>query len=197
MILNKQKDVPEEISKVKLGKWYSGLSDRDQVKLKRYLKDSDTSSALKFSLSIMKAAVEEENYSVAVLLGENMLKERLSAIERFDVLEETIPAYFGVKRYDDCLKCCGEGLASIPSLMEKLKQRNGGSLPERIQCRNYTINVLVGVNGDYDAGDKALDRFFEMGLISEEDVEYRKQSHKVHKLQKTLNGVFSVKLKDQ
>ena len=197
MILNKQKDIPEEISKVKLSEWYSGLSDQEKVKVKRYLKDSDTSSAVKFAISVMGAAVKEENYSVAVLVGENILKQKLIGIERYDVLEEIIPAYFYVKKYDQCLKCCEEGLSLIPGLMEKLKKRNGGSLPERIQCRNYTINVLVGAFGDYDEGDKALDRFFEMGLISEEDVEYRKQSHKIHKLQRTFDGVFSVKLKDQ
>jgi hypothetical protein len=81
--------------------------------------------------------------------------------------------------------------------MGTLKDRNGGSLPEKIQCRNYTINVLVGIYGDYDAGDAALDRFLEMGLISEEDVGYRKQSHKIHRLQRTFDGIFSVKLKDQ
>jgi hypothetical protein len=197
MILNKQKDVPEEISKVKMIEWYSGLRDQEKVKVKRYFKDADLSSALSFSLSIMKAAVHEENNSVAVLVGENILKSRLSGIDRFCVLEEIIPAYFGVRRYDDCLRCCEEGLALIPSIMKKIKKRNGGSLPEKIQCRNYTINVLVGAYGKYDEGDNALDRFFEMGIISEEDVIYRKQSHKVHKLQRTFDGVFSVKLKDQ
>ena len=197
MILNKQKDIPEEISKVKLSEWYSGLSDQEKVKVKRYLKDSDTSSAVKFSLSVMGAAVKEENHSVVVLVGENILKSGIGGIERYDVLEEIIPAYFNVRKYDECLRCCEEGLSLIPGLTERLKKRNGGSLPERIQCRNYTINVLVGAYGDYDEGDKALDRFFEMNLISKEDLEYRKQSHKIHKLQRTFDGVFSVKLKDQ
>ena len=190
-------DIPEEISKVKLSEWFSGLSDREKVKVKRYLKDADTSSAYNFSMKIMAASFEEENYSVAVLIGENILKAHLTPIERFDALEAIIPSYFGAKKYVECLKCCEEGLAMIPGLKEKLMQRNNGILPERIQCRNYTINVLVGVNGNYDEGDKALDRFFEMGLISEEDVEYRKQSHKIHRLQRTFDGVFSVKLKDQ
>ncbi|MCL2032157.1 MAG: hypothetical protein FWG96_02665 [Methanomassiliicoccaceae archaeon] len=197
MIFSKQKDIPEEISKVKLSEWYSELSDQNKVKVGRYLKGSDTSSPLKFCLSVMNAAVFEENYSVAVLVGENILGSGITGMDKFDLLEEMIPAYFGVKRYDDCLRCCEEGVAMIPGIMDKMKSRNGGSLPERIQCRSYTINVLVGAYGDYDAGDEALDRFFEMGLISEEDVAYRKQSHKIHRLQRTFDGIFSLKLKDQ
>jgi hypothetical protein len=198
MLFNRQKDIPAEISKVKLNEWYSGLGDTDKVKIGRYLKDSDTSSALNFSLSVMKKANEEENYPLSVLVGENILKQDLKDIERFDALEAIIPAYFGACKYDVCLKCCDEGLSILQNNMEEIKKRNGGSLPESIMCRNYTINVLIGAYDDYDAGDAALDRFFEMGLISEEDVRYRKQSHKIHKLQRTFDGIFSAtKVKDQ
>jgi len=197
MIFNKQKNIPEEISKVRLVDWYSSLSDKDKVRIGRYLRDSDTSSALNFSLFVMRGANKEENYSVTVIVGENILKSRLKEMERFDVLEEIIPAYYSAKRYDDCMRCCEEGIGMIPGLMEKLKERNGGLLPETIMCRNYTINTLIVGMGDYDAADDALDKFCEMGLISEEDVAYRKQSHKIHKLQRTFDGIFGVKLKDQ
>jgi len=197
MIFSRHKDVPEEISKVGLKEWYSGLSDQDKVKVGRYIKDADTSSKFKFCLSITKKAEQEENHNTAVLAGEVALKEAHDDVERFDALEAIIPAYFGVCRYDDCLRCCEEGLGIIQKIMLKLKERNNGSLPESIMCRNYTINVLIGVRGDYEAGDAALDRFFEMGLISEEDLRYRKQSHKVHRMQKTFDSIFTIKLKDQ
>jgi len=197
MVFGRQKDIPKEISKVKLTEWYSGLSDQNKVKIGRYLETSDTSSALNFSLSVMRNANQEENYSVAVITGENIFNNNPEGIEKFDVLEEIIPAYYGVKKYDECLKCCGDGIEILSGIMEQIKKRNGGSLPERIMCRNYTINVLIGIHGDYEAGDAALDKFFDMGLISKEDVEYRKQSHKVHKLQRTFDSVFTVKFKDQ
>ncbi|MCL2296274.1 MAG: hypothetical protein FWC29_04245 [Methanomassiliicoccaceae archaeon] len=197
MIFGRQKDIPKEISKVRLGEWYSGLSDQNKVKIGRYLEGSDTSSVLNFMLSVMRNANLEENHAVAVLAGENILKNDLGKIERFDVLEEIIPAYYGVGRYDDCIGRCEEGIGILKDMMEGIKERNGGSLPENIMCRNYTINVLVGVRGDYDAGDAALDRFLEIGLISEEDVRYRKQSHKIHKLQRTFDSIYALKLKDQ
>lgn len=192
MIFSRRKDVPEEISKARLSEWYSGLSDQDKVKIGRYLRDADTSSALSLSLSVMRKAGGEENHSAVILAGENILRSDLKETERFDVLEEIIPAYYGAGRYDDCLECCAEGTDLIRRLMGEIKERNGGSLPERITCRNYTINVLVGVRGDYEAGDAALDEFCRMGLISEEDVAYRKQSHKIHKLQKTFDGIFTM-----
>ncbi len=197
MIFGRNKGVPEEISKVKLNDWYIGLSDQDKVKIGRYLAGSDTSSLLNFSLFVMRKANEEENHYIAILMGEMILKKDVKGIEKFDVLEEMIPAYYEAKRFDECLKCCNEGIEMIPELIGKLKERNGGSLPERITCRNYTVNVLIGAYGDYDAGDLALDRFYEMGLITEEDLRFRKQSHKIHRLQRTFDGVFTMQLKDQ
>ena len=197
MIFSKRQEIPKEVSKAGLGRWYSELNETDKVKIGRYLDGSGGASATELILSIMRKANLEENHGVAVLAGECLLKDDLKKIERFDLLEEMIPAYFGIRRYDDCLKCCREGIEILCGNIEKIKERNGGSLPDRIMCRSYTINVLVGAYGDYDAGDKALDEFFEMGIISEEDLRYRKQSHKIHKLQRTFDGIFSVKLKDQ
>ncbi|MCL2148148.1 MAG: hypothetical protein FWH47_02290 [Methanomassiliicoccaceae archaeon] len=190
-MVRKQEDVPEEISKMGQEGWYSGLSDQDKVRLGRYVGGSDTSSWSGFCLSVSRRAVSEENYPVSIIVGESALGGDVTGIERFEMLEEIIPAYFGMGRYDDCMRCCEEGLALIPGVMEGLRARNGGSLPERVQCRNYTVNVLIGARGDYEAADRALDRFLEMGLISEEDVAYRKQSHKVHRLQRAFDGIFS------
>jgi len=197
MIFSRQKDVPEEIQKVGLKDWYSELTDQDKVKVGRYVKEADTSSTLKFCLSVMKKAAEEENYYAAVLVGEKILGADLDTMERFDVLESVIPSYFGLGKYDECLKCCDEGIEIIKKNMNAIVERNNGSLPESIMCRNYTINVLIGAFGDYEAGDAALDRFFEMGLISEEDLRYRKQSHKIHRMQRTFDSVFTIKPKDQ
>jgi len=197
MVFGRQKDVPKEISKVKLGEWYQGLSDQNKVRIGRYLEKSDTSSALNFSLSVMRNANLEENSSMTIVVGENILTHDLAELEKFDVLEELIPAYYDVRRYCDCLKCCDEGIEILAKNMEKIKKRNGGSIPEKIMCRNYTINVLIGAEGDYEAADAALDKFFEMGIISEEDLKLRKQSHKIHKLQMSFDSVFTVKLKNQ
>lgn len=195
MVFGRQKDIPKEILKVKLGEWYSGLSDQNKIKIGRYLENSDTTSALNFTLSVMRRANQEENNSMSIIIGENILKDHLDEIEKFDVFEEIIPAYYGVGRYEDCLKFCNEGVGILANNMDKIKKRNGGSLPEKIMCRNYTVNVLIGAYSDYDAADAALDKFYDMGIISKEDVEFRKQSHKVHKLQKSFDSIFTVRPK--
>ena len=198
MIFGRQKNIPKEILEVRLGEWYSGLSDQNKVKIRRYLEGSDTSSALNFTLFVMRNANQEENHAAAIIAGENILKDDdLEKIERFDVLEEIIPAYYGAGRYDDCLVCCEEGIWILTDIMEKIKKRNGGSLPEAIMCRNYTVNVLTGIRSDYDAGDAALERFYEIGLISKEDLIYRKQSLKIHRLQRTFDSIYVLKFKDQ
>lgn len=41
-----------------------------------------------------------------------------------------------------------------------------GTYPEAVNCRNYMINVVVGVKKDYDAADGILDGFVQDGLIT-------------------------------
>ena len=196
MFLKKSSGIPAEIEKAKMTEWYGSLNDQNKVKVNRCVSGADTSSKTAFALSIMRRTNEEDNYAVSELLGEYII-EGTKGLTRYDVLEEIILAYFGTKKYDKCLECCEEGLDMIPEIKAELIKRNGGGLPERIICRNYMINVLVGVYSKYDEGDEALDRFYELGLISEEDLNFRKQSHKVHKLQRVFDGIYSVKLKDQ
>jgi hypothetical protein len=196
MFRDKSKDVPVEIKKAGMSEWYASLNDVNRVKLGRYITDANVSSKVNFCMDVMKRANADENYSVANIIGEYILEDTKGLV-RFDVLEELILADFGVKKYEECLKHCDEGLDLISEYKNKIIERNNGELPERIVCRNYTINVLVGINSNYDAGDAALERFYELGLISEEDLNFRKQSHKIHKLQRVFDGIYAVKLKDQ
>jgi hypothetical protein len=50
---------------------------------------------------------------------------------------------------------------------------------------------------EYDEGDKLLLRFKDMGLITAEDVEYRRNAIKTFRLQRTFDNVFNVKEKEQ
>ena len=196
MLFNRPKDVPSEITKVGMSDWYSALSDQNKVRFGRYVAGAETSSKIHFCIDIMRKANADENFPVTELVGEYIIGDA-KGICRYDINEEMILALFGVKRYDDCLKCCERGLDLFTECREEIIEANGGRIPEHVLCRNYMINVLIGVDSNYDAADEALDRFFEMGLITEEDVAYRKQSHKIRKLQRVFDGIYAVKLKDQ
>jgi hypothetical protein len=197
MLFDRSKGVPAEVTKVGLSSWYNKLNDQEKVKLGRYLSGSDTSSKTAFAVSVMKRANEDHSFSISAVTGENVLGSGLKDKERFEVLEEIILAYFGLAKYDECLESCEQGLKLIPKLLDGLKADNGGSVPEKLNCRNYKINVLVGVRYDYDEGDKALEEFHRMGILSQDDLEFRKRSHKIFRLQKSFDGIFSVKVKDE
>ena len=85
----------------------------------------------------------------------------------------------------------------VPKLKKELFARAGGEIPGDKGCRNYKLNVLVGVIYDYDGGDKALDEYYEMGLITKDDLEFRKKSNTIFKLQKAFDGVYAVRVKDE
>ena len=196
MLFNRSKDVPTEISGVGMSDWYSALNDQNKVKLGRYISGNRTSSKPLFCIDVMRKANADENPSVTVMIGEYIEKET-TGMCRYHINEELIPALFELKKYDECLQCCDEGLNLFDSFRDEIIGRNNGEIPERVLCRNYTINVLIGIYSEYDKADAALERFLEMGLISEEDMNYRKQSHKIRKLQRVFDGIYAVKLKNQ
>ncbi|WP_400219784.1 hypothetical protein [Methanomethylophilus alvi] len=193
------RDIPEKIREAKLSKWYGTLSDTDKVKLNRYMDGADPSSASAFICSVSKLANDDHNYKFVAFLAESTEDIRMDGIQRFYVNEVSIPALYNMEEYDRCDKACDRGLALLKEkgVMERVLKDNGGVLPESLYCRNYKLNVAVGVHYDYDEGDRLLEQFEKDGLISHEEVEYRKQGIKTFRLQKTFDSIFSIKEKDE
>ena len=52
-----KRDIPENVRKAGLSKWYDNLSEKDQIKLKRYADKADPSSASAFVVSVMYQAI--------------------------------------------------------------------------------------------------------------------------------------------
>ncbi len=196
MFLKKNTDMPSQIVAVGLGNWYSELSDQNKVKLGRYLKDVDTSSKCSFVISLMDSILADENYRFAVIVGSLGKSISIKGIQKYDFNERLILAYYGSDMYNECLSACDEGLSMVSDFKDRIFERSDGKIPADMCCRNYKVNVLVGIMFDYDAGDKALDDYYEMGLISKEDLDYRKQSNKIFRLQKTFDGIYAVRVKD-
>ena len=185
-----KKDVPKEVSAVKLSKWYNSLDDRNKVRLSRYVSGADTSSKAAFLKDIMSKANAEDNYAAAVVVGEFTETQKFNIADRFDLTEEYIEALFGINEVKIVKEMCFRNLDMVPKLSSRILGENG-KIPENISCRNRLIDILVGIEADYDSAQKMLDRFNEMKILSDEDLEYRKQSLMVHKLQRTFDSIFS------
>lgn len=193
------RDVPVKVREAKLSKWYGDLSDADRVKLNRYLDGADSSDAATFIRSVSKLASDDHNYKFVALLSESTGDVAMDDVKRFYVNDIAIPALYNMGEYDRCERACDTGLALLGKreVRERIEKDNGGSLPESLYCRNYKLNVVVGVRFDYDEGDRLLERFESEGLISHEDVEYRKQGIKTFRLQRTFDSIFSLKEKGE
>lgn len=193
------RDVPEKVRSAGLSKWYGTLSDADRVKLNRYLDRADPSDPSAFICSVSKLASDDHNYRFVSFLYGTSDDVKMDDIQRFRIIEAAIPALYNTEEYDRCDLACDRGLEllSKPKVMEQVLVDGGGVLPESLYCRNYKLNVAVGVRFDYDEGDRLLDEFEKRGLISSEDVAYRKQGIKVFRLQRTFDSIFSIKEKDE
>ncbi len=193
------RDVPPKVREAKLSKWYGNLSDADKVKLGRYLDGADSSDAAAFICSVSRLASDDHNYKFVASLSESAEEVAMDDIQRFHVNDASIPALYNMGEYDRCEKACDRGLALLAKkeVRERIERDNGGSLPESLYCRNYKLNVVVGVRFDYEEGDRLLERFESEGLISREDVEYRKQGIRTFRLQRTFDSIFSLKEKEE
>jgi len=196
MLFRRASEVPKEVSDAKMTEWYHSLSEQDKNRTDRYLKDADTSSRCAFLSSLGDAALRDENWQFASFVHEECLRKELSAMQRFAVTESLIDSYIGTKRYDDAKRLCEDNLKLFASVRNEILKANGGSLPERLNCRNRYVDIVVGVESGYDEAFALLERFFDMGLISAEDLAYRKQSLKIHRLQRSFDGVFTYSYKN-
>jgi len=195
-----EKVEPSEITDAGLAEWYASLSKEDRVKLGRYMKSSErtlqpSGPSYMFLYSAASAALADENYPFSAFLCEECLKNELSDTERFSISELLIDAYIGTKRYDDAKHVCEKNLDLYDLVSEFILKDNNGSLPENIRCRNRYIDIVVGIESGYDEAFRLLDRFFAMNLINREDLEYRKQSLKIHRLQRSFDGVYTYSYK--
>ncbi|MDD2626381.1 MAG: hypothetical protein PHT00_01855 [Candidatus Methanomethylophilus sp.] len=197
MLGSKDRD-PAKIRAVGLTKWYDGLGDFNRVKLGRYLEYADASSADTFLVSVAAQAVKDHNYAFAATAARYAAEVLTDPISLFDVNEQLVLALFNLKQYDECDAACEAGLARLTdeAVMAHVKGKKG-VLPEALNCRNYKLNVAVGIHYDYDEGNRILDRFLEQGLIDAEEAACRKQSIKIFRLQKTFDGIFALKEKDE
>lgn len=184
------RDVPKEISKVKLSKWYKTLDDRDKTRILRYLDGIDDSSKDAFIIDLMRKANAEENYPVSVKTGEFAVSESFGDKMMFDITDQYIEALFGSKEYDKAKEFCLKNLDRVPKIYSELLDENG-EIPKNMPCRNKLIDIMVGIDLNYDGAEGMLQRFNEMKILSDEELEYRKQSLKIHRLQRTFDSVYS------
>jgi len=189
-------DIPSEISDAGLEDWYSSLNDINQVKVKRYIQGIDTSSTQAFLVDLMSRTSEDHNYKLSVLAGQFALTKELSDYDRFKVTEAYIEGLFGAEDNENLKKYCCDNLDLFPSIRDQFLKDNGGVLPKNISCRNRLIDVMVGAESDYDGAYDALDEFVSIGILDKDELEYRKQSLKIHRMQKAFDNIFMYRPKE-
>ncbi|MGN1045014.1 MAG: hypothetical protein ACI4Q9_03560 [Candidatus Methanomethylophilaceae archaeon] len=189
-------DIPVKVQEVGLEDWYGSLGDMDRVKLNRYIDRADPSSVFTFFLSLIKAAVADENYRFGLTLCVATSTMPFDMYQRFLINEEFIEVLVGREMYADAKNVCNINLEMFPEIRGALIADNGGKLPDRLAFRNRYIDVIVGVEYAYDEAFEMLKRYNSMGILSDEDLEYRTNSIRTHRLQRSFDGVYTYRKKD-
>ena len=135
--------------------------------------------------------------------GSDSLAERFELLEPLEIVNAEIQRW--IISEEEIADDASPGLKSVRRQMkvandkirEQLKADNGGGIPEKLEFRNQYINVIVGVESNYDLGFEMLKRYNEMGILSDEDLEYRTNSLRTHRLQRVFDGVYTYRPKDE
>ena len=189
MLFRKKDEGLAGISGAGLSKWYGALSDRDKVRVRRYAEDASELSAFDMLMHIIRGAMGDENYDFAAEMCRHAAAFADTEIRRFEINEALIDALFQSERWEEALELCRGGREMYVSLRES---KTLSEEQEDFRFRNRTIDILVGHMRDYDSADKALEDFFKIGLISEGDLNMRKNSLKIHRLQRTFDSIYSL-----
>lgn len=197
-MFRKDGKVPAEIRKAKLEDWYSGLDDQSRIRISRYLEGVNAKAPFDFFIAVIGKAIADENNAFAVRLCEDTYSNvDMTDHQKFLVNELLIVAYFGCERYDDTKAACEANFELYPKVKGEIARDNGGKVPEKLEFRNQYINVIVGIESNYDLGFEMLKRYNEMGILSDEDLEYRTNSLRTHRLQRVFDGVYTYRPKDE
>ena len=189
-------ETPAAICSVGLNDWYDSLNDVNKVKVNRYLDSINTSSKQDFLVDLMKRSSEDHNYKLSILAGQYALTQDLSDYDRFKVTEAYIDGLFGAEDVEEMKVQCRKNLDLFPKIKDRFLADNGGELPKTIYCRNRLIDGMVGLQSDYDGAMEALDEFVRIGILEESELAYRKQSLKIHRMQKTFDNVMMYRPKE-
>ena len=190
-----QAAIPSEVTEAGAEEWYQTLNDMDRVKVRRYLQGIDTSSKEAFMIDLMDRSTDDHNYKLSTSVGAYAETLDLDDYSRFKVSEAYIEGLFGAESYDDAKRICCDNIDLFPKIRESLMADNGGELPKSISCRNRLIDILIGVESQYDMADEVLSGYVDLGLIDEEEKAYRLQSIKIHRMQKTFDNLYNYRPK--
>lgn len=188
--------IPSEIVSAKMEDYYSSLKEADRIKLSRYLPKADVSDKYRFFSSLIDSALADENYRFAVKLCEDSYSIDLDDVQEFFIVEKIIEAYIGAERYDDAKAACDANYKLFLKNREAITEKLSGNL-EKLNFRNRFIDIIVAIDFNYDLADKMLLDYNKNGLLSDEELVYRRNSIKTHRLQRVFDGVYSYRPKNE
>lgn len=189
--------IPEKVSQAGLSDWFNSLSEMDRIKINKYIDKAEGTDGFSIIISLVRAAIADENYRFGLSLCVSTSQMPFDVYQRFLINEEFIDVLIGREMYEDAKNVCKINLQLFDQVKDRILAENGGKYPARLSFRNRYIDIVVGIESQYEEGYRILDMYHEMGLIDDEDLAYRKNSLRIHRLQRTFDGVYSYRPKDE
>ncbi len=190
-------DAARTMADAGLEEWYQSLDEQSKRILSRYAGRASAGSGPKGALlSMAKSANDEENHDFALKLAQKGLELPGDEMDDLFLDEERITALVERSRHEEAKEACLRSLERFPRLAERLKEMNQGRIPQKLACRNRLIDIVVGIEGDYESAKGLLHDFVDKGIMDPSELELRLNSLQVHRLQRSLDAIYTVRFKE-
>ncbi len=189
-------DAAKTMADAGLEEWYQSLDGQSKRILSRYVGRASAASGPKGALlSMAKSANDEENHDFALTLALKGLEMPGDEMEDLLLDEERITALVERNRHEEAKEACLQSLERFPRLTGRLKEMNQGRIPKKLACRNRLIDIMVGIEGDYESAKSLLQDFVDKGIMEPSELELRLNSLQIHRMQRSLDAIYTVRFK--
>lgn len=177
---------------LKLEDWYKSLTPEQQKKMKEYSGRSEEliKGEISFSTQTQKHffwttatnAILYKDYKFAIFLVEKGLTVQGSLVDQHFIYNTFIEAYKKQNDYKNAKKYCLAELEEFSKIGHALKKYFDGKLPPSIPCRDTLIHIVIGIEKDYEEGERLFNLFIQNGLITEEEAQDELKNIKIGRM---------------
>ena len=176
---------------LELESWYSSLTPEQQQKLKEYSGQGEgLIQGDFFSLQTPKHffwttagnAIPKNDCDFAIFLAEKGLTAQGSLVDQHFVFNSLITAYEKTNDHESAKKHCLAELKDFSRISRALRKDFDGELPSSIPCRDSLLDIVAGIEQNYEEAEQLIQIFVQKSLLTPEEAKDELKNLRINKL---------------
>ena len=171
--------------------WYSALTPEQQQKLKEYSGQGEgliqgdifsSQTQKHFFWTTAGNAVHKKDYDFTIFLAEKGLTAQGSLVDQHFVFNSLITAYERKNDHENAKKHCLAELKDFSRISRALRKDFDGELPSSIPCRDSLLDIVAGIEQNYEEAEQLIQIFVQKSLLTPEEAKDELKNLRINKL---------------